>query len=145
MKKEYKLATFVFIVFVLTTGFLVYRYETLLRKAKDNDTLFQPVEGGTAIATKYSAPEIIGLIRKSKEYLGDSVTIFENGEITSTNGKFQGTLKAVITSDANMELVKSNMQYNKLPLQYNIYVLAATFYRQQYPTEFTDQSPGKQQ
>jgi len=144
MKKEYKLATFVFIVFVLTTGFLVYRYETLLRKAKANDTLFKPVEGGAAVATKYSAPEIIALIKKSKEYLGDSVTIFENGEMTSTNGKFQGTLKAVITSDANMELVKSNMQYNKLPLQYNIYVLAAAFYRQQYPTEFTDQSPGKQ-
>ena len=145
MKKEYKLATFVFIVFVLTTGFLVYRYETLLRKARTNNPLFQPVTGGTAVTTKYSAPEIIGLIKKSKEYLGDSITIFDNGEITSTNGKFQGTLRAVTASDANMELVRSNMQYNKLPLQYNIYVLAAAFYRQQYPAEFTDQSPAKQQ
>ena len=129
MKKEYKLAAFVFIVFVVITGFIIYRYETLLRKAKDDDTLFKPVEGGTSITSKYSAPEIIDLIKKSKEYLGDSITIFGNGEITSTNGKFQGTLRAVITSDANMELVKSNMQYNKLPLQYNIYVVAAAFLR----------------
>ena len=143
MKKEYKLATFVFIVFALTTGFLVYRYETLLKKARSGDPVFKPVEGGAHLKTSYSAREIIDLIRQSKEFIGDSVTIFENGEIATSNGKFQGTLKAVTSSEQNMELVRSNMQYNRLPLQYNIYVLAATFYRQQYPSEFTDQSSGK--
>jgi hypothetical protein len=34
-----------------------------------------------------------------------------------------------------MGIVKSNMQSNKLPLQYNIYRLAAYYYRQQYPEE----------
>jgi hypothetical protein len=145
MKKEYKLAAFTFIVFALVTGFLVYRYETLLQKAKAGSSTFNTVEGGTPVTIKYKAPEIIALIKKSKEYLGDSVTIFENGEMTSSNGKFQGTLKAVTSSEDNMELVRTNMNQNHLPLQYNVYVLAATFYRQQYSSEFTNQSPSLQQ
>lgn len=76
------------------------------------------------------------MIKSSKEYLGDSITIYENGKIQSSNEKFFGTINAVLESEANMALVKSNCNANNLPLQYNIYVLAATFYRQQYPEEF---------
>jgi len=54
----------------------------------------------------------------------------------SSNGKFQGTIHAVISSKDNMDIVTGNMNVNKLPVQYNIYVLSATYYRDQYASEF---------
>ena len=135
MKKETKLILFVVVVAIVAIALVVFRYEKILIDKENEHKAGTKIPGGVAIKTEYTAQDIIDLIKKSPEYLGDSVTIFENGEMVSSNGKFNGTLQAVITNNGNMGIVKSNMQNNKLPLQYNIYRLAAYYYRQQYPEE----------
>ena len=135
MNKQTKLIVFTILVSVVTILIIVYRYELLLKELKKPQNL-GAVKGGTPFDKEYTAAEIISLIRSSKEYIGDSIIIFDNGNISSSNGKFQGTLQAVIDSKDNMDLVKSNMNSNRLPLQYNIYILAAIYYRQQYSEEF---------
>ena len=67
---------------------------------------------------------------------GDTVTIKADGQIFSSNEKFQGTLQQVIEQEDNMQMVMSTTSKNGLPVQYNVYVLAATWYRQQYPDDF---------
>lgn len=123
---------FLIVFFSIVTWLIIRRYELLLAKTRA-ETHFENVTGGAPHDKKYTAPEIIALIKDSKEYLGDSITIFDNGEIRSGNEKLQGTINAVIGSKDNMDVVKAAMAGNKLPIQYNIYVLAATYYRRQYP------------
>jgi hypothetical protein len=130
--KSSKPLIFLIVFFSIVTWLIVRRYELLLAKTRA-ETHFENVSGGAPHDKKYTAAEIVALIKGSKEYLGDSITIFDNGEMKSDNGKFQGTISAVITSKDNMDMVKGAMASNKLPIQYNIYVLAATYYRRQYP------------
>jgi hypothetical protein len=139
MKKETKILIAVVVMAVLAISIIVIRYERLLKTQKEELlAASSKVKGGVAVKT-YSATEIIDLIKASKEYIGDTITIFEDGKLTTSNPKFQGTIDAVISSEKNMAFVKSNADANSLPLQYNIYTLAATFYRSQYPSEFAAQ------
>ena len=135
MKKETRIILFVVVVAITAIALVIFRYEKMLIDKDREHKATIKIPGGVAIKTEYTAQEIGDLIKRSPEYLGDSVTIFENGDMVSSNGKFNGTIQAVITNDGNMGIVKSNMQSNKLPLQYNIYRLAAYYYRQQYPEE----------
>jgi uncharacterized protein (UPF0333 family) len=135
MKKETRIILFVVVVSIIAIALVIFRYEKLLIDKEREHKEITKIPGGVAIKTEYTAQEIIELTKKSPEYLGDSVTIFENGDMVSSNGKFNGTIQAVISNDGNMGIVKSNMQSNKLPLQYNIYRLAGSYYRQQYPEE----------
>ena len=139
MSKPYRLLLFFVVLFSVIIGVVVYRYEFLLRQLKEEHQKTQnlgSVKGGSQSNKEYTAAEIIDCIRKSNEYIGDTVTIFDNGDILSSNGKFQGTIAAVVNSKDNMDIVRNNAKSNCLPLQYNVYILAATYYRQQYPTEF---------
>ncbi len=135
MSKDRKLLIFTLILSLLTIALIIYRYEKLITKEKKDVLALQKIVGGTALNKEYSAQEIIELIKKDAEYLGDSVTIFENGEMLSSNNKFQGTINAVLNSKENMNIVTGEMKNNKLPIQYNIYKLAAIYYKQQYKTE----------
>ncbi len=142
MTKPYRLLLFCILIFSIASAVIVYRYEFLLSELREEHQKTQnlgKVKGGFDSDKEYSATEIIELIKKSKEYIGDSITIFDNGDILSSNGKFQGTLSAVINSKDNMNIVHNNAKSNRLPLQYNVYVLAALYYRQQYPAEFEKQ------
>ena len=139
MSKPYKLLLFTILVAVVSITVIVYRYEQLLARQKKTEQNLGAVPGGTPSNKQYTAAGIIDLIKKSKEYLGDSITIFDNGDILTSNGKFQGTIKAVIDSKDNMDIVRNNAKTNRLPLQYNVYILAATYYRQQYASEFQKQ------
>jgi hypothetical protein len=138
MSKPYKLLLFTIIISIVAIAVIVFRYEQLLSRQKKQEQNLGAVLGGPS-NKQYTAAEIIDMIKKSKEYLGDSITIFDNGDITSSNGKFQGTIKAVIESKDNMDIVRNNAKTNRLPLQYNVYILAATYYRQQYASEFEKQ------
>ncbi|HEY0680394.1 MAG TPA: hypothetical protein VGD17_19060 [Chitinophagaceae bacterium] len=137
MSRQSKILLFTIIVFAIALVLIVYRYESLLKEYK---TAQKPslgtITGGLPSNKEYTASEIIHLIKSSKEYIGDSITLYDNGDMLSSNGKFQGTIAAVINSKDNMDIVYSNTKNNKLPLHYNIYVLAATYYRQQYADEF---------
>ena len=143
MKRETKIILFIVIVSFVAIALVVYRYEKLLVDKERDHKINNKIRGGVAVKTDYTAQEIIALIKNSAEYLGDSVTIFENGDMVSSNGKFNGTLQAVISNDGNMGIVRNNMRSNKLPLQYNIYELAAVYYKRQYPDEAKQVMPGK--
>jgi recombinational DNA repair ATPase RecF len=134
MKKETRLMIFTIIVSLLSIVFIVLRYEKLLQKQHKEASL-PPVKNGNPLK-ELTAAEIIEKIKASKDYLGDSITIFEDGKIISSNSKFQGTINAVVNTPENMEIVKSNSNTNRLPLQYNVYMLAAAYYKTQYPEEF---------
>lgn len=134
MKKETKLLIFVIAVSLFSIAAIVIRYEKLLQQQSKPISL-PPVKEGVAVQ-ELTAAEIIAKIKSSKDYLGDSITIFEDGKIISSNAKFQGTMNAVINSKENMEIVQNNSNANKLPVQYNIYILAAAYYKNQYPEEF---------
>lgn len=138
MKKETKIVVFVVIISFVAIALVIFRYQKLLSDKEKEYKATIKIPGGAAIKQNYTAQEMIDLIKKSPEWLGDSVTIFENGDMVSSNGKFNGTIQSVINNNGNMSIVKSNMQSNKLPLQYNIYRLAAYYFRQQYPEEVKD-------
>jgi hypothetical protein len=135
MKRETRIILFVVIVCFVAIALVVYRYEKLLVDKEREHKIDNKIQGGIAIKTDYTAQEIISLIKSSAEYLGDSITIFENGDMVSSNDKFNGTIKAVITNDGNMGIVRNNMRNNKRPIQFNIYELAAIYYKRQYPDE----------
>jgi hypothetical protein len=132
--KNSKPLIFTIIFFTVTIALIIYRYEKLLVQVRQ-ETHFDSVAGGLPSSRKYTAAEIVEIIKNSKEYLGDTISIFDNGQINSSNGKFQGTINAVISSKDNMDLVRGSMETNKLPIQYNIYALASVYYLQQYPAE----------
>ena len=134
MSRDRKLLIFTLIVSILAIALIIYRYEKLLVTEKRDYMAMQKIIGGVSLKT-LTAEEIISLIKKDPEYLGDTITIFENGDLLSSNAKFQGTISAVLASKANMNIVTSEMKNNKLPIQYNVYKLAAIYYRQQYKTE----------
>jgi hypothetical protein len=136
MSREKKLLIFVILVAVVAIFLVIYRYEKLLVEKDKDMAELNRVLGGVRIKKEYTAREIIELIKNSPSYLGDSLIIYENGDMLSSNDKFNGTIQAVITSKGNMTMVKNEMKKNKLPLQYNIYALASIFYKQQYPDEF---------
>jgi hypothetical protein len=123
---------FTIFFFCVVLILVIYRYEKLLKEVR-KENLVENVAGGYPSAKKYTAGGIITLIKGCKEYLGDSITIFDNGQMSTSNGQFQGTINAVLSNKDNMDVVMANMETNRLPVQYNIYVLAATYYRQQYP------------
>jgi hypothetical protein len=135
MNREKKLLVFVILVAVVAIFLVIYRYEMLLVEKNKDMAELNKVLGGVRIKKEYTAQEIIQLIKSSPSYLGDSLVIYENGDMLSSNDKFNGTLQAVITSKGNMTMVKNEMKKNKLPLQYNIYALASIYYKQQYPDE----------
>jgi hypothetical protein len=140
MSKDRKLLIFTLILSIITIALTIYRYEKLLKTEKKDFIAFQKVIGGTPLNKEYSAEEIINLIKTDPGYLGDSITIFENGEMLSSNNKFQGTINAVLNSKENMNIVTNEMKNNKLPIQYNVYKLAAVYYRQQYKTDSQNSS-----
>jgi hypothetical protein len=135
VKKESKQLLITVLFFLVVIAGIIIRYENKLKS-------FSVDPSTTSKADVKNAPkpltpaEIIEKIKASPEYIGDSIFIFEDGSITSSNSKFQGTLNAVINVPENMNIVKSNGAVNRLPDQYNIYVLAATYYRRSYPDEF---------
>ncbi|MGB8194547.1 MAG: hypothetical protein WCF67_21625 [Chitinophagaceae bacterium] len=135
MNKHQKLLLFTVILFSLAIILIVYRYETLLQTQNKEQTL-RNIKDWMPSSKEYTAAEVIELIKNSKEYIGDSISIYVSGDIVSFNKKFQGTLAAVINSKDNMDIVRSSTGINKLPFQYNVYVLAATYYRRQYADEF---------
>jgi hypothetical protein len=133
MKVSLRTYTFTVGVLLLLIGLVIYRYEKLLDNLHYDKALGQIV-GGAPSNKHYTAAEIIALIKSSSAYLGDSITLFDNGQIHSNNDRFQGTINAVTGTKANMDIVMSHTGSNNLPVQYNIYVLAAQYYRQQYLT-----------
>lgn len=145
MKRETKIIWFVVIVAFVAIALVVFRYEKLLIEKEYNSSAERRVKGGVPVKTEYTAEEIIALIKSCPEYLGDSITIFENGDMVSSNGKFNGTIEAVKTTGGNMDIVRNDMKMNKLPLQYNVYRLAAIYYRQQYPDEIKEPDTGSPQ
>ncbi len=132
MRRESKFLLFTIICFSVAIILIIYRYEGLLKSAEKSGE----VKASAPVAKTYAVAEIIQLIKSSKEYLGDSVTILDNGDLLSSNGKFQGTISAIVNGKDNMNAVNLNTAVNKLPVQVNIYQLAATYYRMQYPDEF---------
>jgi hypothetical protein len=134
-----KIATFILLLSLMVLGLTVFRYERIIRSLKSE--LKQKKIANADLAAKFSNKDIIELIRKSPRYLGDTVTINPSGQLLSSNGKFQGTINAVTDHEENMVVVEDAQRRNQLPLQFNIYELAAGYYRSQYPDEFPQQQP----
>lgn len=86
--------------------------------------------------TSYTAAEVISLIKSDKVYLGDSIVIFDNGELRSSLPKFQGTIDAVLKVEANVKGLNEKALQTKIPFQYHLYIFSATIYREQYAEEF---------
>lgn len=125
LNKYQKLLIFVVILWLFSLYLLSIYYERQIASERK-------IKGG--MKKEYTANDILTMIKNSKEYIGDSVTIFENGDITTNNFKLQGTIGHVLNNDK--EYVKGITTANHLPFQYNLYCLAAGYYRSQYPTEF---------
>jgi hypothetical protein len=127
LNNHQKLLIFVIIVALIAQYLVVTYYER--RIASDNK-----IKGGRKI--EYTADDILTLIKKSPEYIGDSVVIYEDGTLVTNNAKFQGTINSVLSVQANVDGLKQETASNKLPYLFNVYKLAAYYYRGQYPEEF---------
>ena len=125
LNKHQKLLIFVIALWVISLYLLSIYYEAQISSEKK-------IKGG--MKKEYTADDILTMIKSSKEYIGDSITVFENGDITSNNFKLQGTISHVLNNDK--EYIKGITASNHLPFQYNLYCSAAGYYRVQYPEEF---------
>ena len=135
MKVPIKIVMFGALILVIIEALTIFRYERLLKSIELDMKKMQVIEGGVSAKKKYTAQEIIHLINSSPAYLGDTIIIFDNGDMESSLSRFQGTINSVLNSKPNMDIVMGQMETNKLPLQYNVYTLAAQYYRQQYPND----------
>jgi hypothetical protein len=125
----------------LSVAAVVFVYEVLLKKNSDTQTAaVSEGDGEPRITdgrkTSYTAKEVIDMIKSDKVYLGDSVVIFDTGDLKSSNPKFQGTIDAILKVESNVKGLKEKATSTKIPFQYHLYIFAATVYRDQYADEF---------
>jgi hypothetical protein len=140
MNKHTRIVLFILLLSLFLVVLVIGYYE----KKIANMTSIR-IKGGVSLNKEFTADEIISMIKKSPMYIGDSITIYENGEIVSSNPKFQGTLNHVANNDADKKNIERESSKNHLPFIYNLYVTSAYFYRNQFAEEFvkkdTVQSP----
>jgi len=126
--KEKKLIFFFLIISLSSIYLIANRYEKLIAT---KDLFLQDIN-----KKNYSANKIKRMISKLPDYVGDSIIIFEDGEMISSNIKFQGTIENVINSPENMNMVYADMRTSQMPKAYCIYKLASYYYKSQYKDEF---------
>ncbi len=79
------------------------------------------VVGGKKVKLSYTAKEIRALIKTMPEYRGDSITIYENGYLTSADKEFNAGLvynQVDNTAKSRME-AKAKSEY--MPVAYIVY------------------------
>lgn len=140
MEKNNKIITILFTA-ILSAAAVIFVYEVLLRKNPDSVTGPSAGDGGApkitdGRKTSYTAKEVIDMIKSDKVYLGDSIVIYDDGTMTSTNPKFQGTIDAVLKVESNVKGLNDRAIETKIPFQYHLYIFSATIYRDQYAEEF---------
>jgi hypothetical protein len=130
MKVSTKILLVIILLSVLLNIITVFYYENQLKPNFNEETIV----GGLERNRKYTAQEIIRLIKNSSEYIGDSLVIYSDGKIISDNSKLQGTIDAVSINDK--EAIDKQTIELGLPKPLLVYKLAAHYYRAQYPDEF---------
>ena len=83
----------------------------------------------------FTLDSIVHLIKLDPDYLGDSISISAEGSITSNNEAMNGTIREVQTNNENLIAIFQKTQENNLPLPYNVYKLAAQYYKMQSGTD----------
>jgi hypothetical protein len=126
---------------VLSAGAVIFVYEVLLKKKSSSINEVSIAETGIpkitdARKTSFTATEVIDMIKKDTVYLGDSIVIYDNGDLVSSNLKFQGTINSILSVESNVKWLTGKTEETKIPFQYHLYNFAATVYREQYATEF---------
>lgn len=144
MDKNNKIVTILFTA-IITAAAVIFVYEVLLNKNSSSTTTVTTegdgvpkITGGRK--TSYTASEVLDMIKQDKVYLGDSVVIYDNGDLKSNNPKFQGTIDAILKVESNVKGLNEQALETKIPFQYHLYIFAATVYRDQYADEFIKSS-----
>lgn len=97
------------------------------------------VVGGMKLRNEYTAEEIIASIKALPEYIGDTIKVFRNGMLSSSNGKFQGTINNVAKN--GKEALEKESIDTEIPYSILLYKLSAFYYRQQFAEEFQKKAP----
>jgi hypothetical protein len=140
MEKNNKLRI-ILVTMILSALAVVFVYEILLKKNPKSETTASTNNNEMPVITdakktSYTALEILNMIKSDKVYLGDSVVLFDNGELRSSIPKFQGTIDAIMKVETNVKGLTEKAMETKIPFQYHLYIFSATVYREQYPDEF---------
>lgn len=125
-----KILVVVILLLILSNILIVFHYEKKLRLDENDVTII----GGMERNKKYTAHEILKLIKNSPEYLGDSLVIYVDGKLRTDNPKLQGTIDVVSTNDK--AAIDQQVLDSDLPRPFLIYKLASHYYRSQYANEF---------
>lgn len=140
MEKNSKILT-ILITAIVSVVAVVFVYEVLLKKSSNTETTAvtgneDPPKITNGKKSSYTASEVIDLIKSDKVYLGDSIVIFDNGDLRSSIPKFQGTIDAILKVESNVKGLNDKAKETRIPFQYHLYIFAATVYRDQYAEEF---------
>lgn len=140
MVKNNKVLT-ILITATITAASVIFIYEFLLNKNSNTSSTTSVVEEGNPKITggkksNYTVGEVIEMIKSDKVYLGDSIVIFDNGDLKSSIPKFQGTIDAILKVESNVKGLNDKARETRIPFQYHLYIFAATVYRDQYAEEF---------
>ncbi len=127
MKKEKKTLLLTIILSVMVCSCLLFYYQEILGNAR---SLYGP---GSNLKQTYTTAEIVDLIKQQANYLGDSLTVFEDGSIKSNFPSFQGTIDHVSQNPADNKEVVAQMKAFRLPKPVVVYNLAAHFYLLEHP------------
>ena len=141
MEKNNRILT-ILITSLISIAAVVFVYEVLLKKNTAQESAVTEAGDGmpTVIGGRksaYTVDEVISMIKRDKVYLGDSITIFDNGDLKSSNPKFQGTIDAILKVESNVKGLNEQARTTKIPFLFHLYIFSATIYREQYPEEFT--------
>lgn len=141
MENNNKILT-ILLTAIVSVAAVIFVYEILLKKNSNAATTSAAGDDGMPKITEgkktsFTATEVLDMIKSDKVYLGDSVVIFDNGDLKSSNPKFQGTIDAVLKVESNVKGLNDKTMQTKIPFQYHLYIFSATAYRDQYADEFT--------
>ncbi len=140
MEKNNRILT-ILITAIVSAALVIFVYEFLLKKDTGSTTTASSTDDGIpkitdGRKTSYTVAEVLSMIKSDKVYLGDSIVIYDNGDMRSSNPKFQGTIDAVLKVEGNVKGLNEKAVQTKIPFQYHLYIFAATIYRDQYAEEF---------
>lgn len=105
---------------LITLFWVINTYETQLLVRQ-----FQ-VEGGVKL--KYSAAEVKNLIKTLPTYQGDSLTVFENGNIQSGLAELNGGLQHAQNDPATRQYLEGVARSEYLPLGFVVYRHVVPYY-----------------
>lgn len=123
MLKERIIVATIIISLIAILIFTINKYE--------NKVLRQELSVSGGVKTRFTAKEVVAMIKKLPDYQGDSLVIYDDGTIKSFNAEINGALSWNLSDQATRLYLEGIAKSEKLPLAYVVYRHIIPYYIEQ--------------